>query len=349
MNDQPFLLAVIVLFTSFAVAWLLIGALRHWMHQRVLDVPNERSSHIVPTPRGAGIGIVLASLLGGVCLYWLDTDVHGVLEPWRIAGYMVAALAIALISWRDDIRPLSSRVRFVVHLAAAGGAILAFGWVTELTLFGYRLPLGWLGLPLTILWIVGLTNIYNFMDGIDGLAGVQALLAGLGWAFLGWQVNNLFVLGISACLFGSALAFLTFNWSPAKIFMGDVGSAFLGYIFATMPLLMHHITPKPGGAWLLIGFALLAIFCWDSTLTICQRLLRRENIFQPHRSHLYQRLVRAGQSHSYVTLLYGGLIFALGIGTFVLQLRPDRLLWWLCYFVIGLGLVMYTHYVEAKR
>ena len=170
------------------------------------------------------------------------------------------------------------------------------------------LTIGWLvGGIITFLWIVGLTNAYNFMDGIDGIAGGQAVVAGLGWATIGW-LNNVplvFALGLFIC--ASSLGFLGHNWPPAHIFMGDVGSAFLGYTFAILPLLHNNATMP------LVGLLLVWPFVFDTVFTFVRRLLKGENVFSAHRSHLYQRLVIAGYSHQRVALTYIGLAAVGGV------------------------------------
>ena len=162
---------------------------------------------------------------------------------------------------------------------------------------------GWLGVPLAFFWVVGLTNAYNFMDGIDGLAGSQAVIAGVGWAGLGWLRGEPLVSLLGLLVAGSSLGFLLHNWPPARIFMGDVGSAFLGFTFAALSVLAAQQNPRLAVA----GILLLWPFIFDTIGTFLRRLRRRENVFAAHRSHLYQRLVIAGYSHRTVTLLYSGL------------------------------------------
>src|SRR5437868_6483485 len=172
-----------------------------------------------------------------------------------------------------------------------------------------ELHLGTVGIIITFLWIIGLTNAYNFMDGIDGMAGGVALSAGIAWMWLASNMHNVFALWIALAITASSLGFLAHNWSPAKIFMGDVGSTFLGYSFAVLPL-MTHTPPAAGRAAALLPLAALLLvwpFAFDSGTTFFRRLLRGENVFAAHRSHLYQRLVRAGETHRNVSSLYMGL------------------------------------------
>ena len=169
------------------------------------------------------------------------------------------------------------------------------------------LAVGWGG---ALLWMVGMTNVFNFMDGIDGLAGLQAVVAGAAWAIVGWQIDSILVLWFGLLILVSVMGFLAHNWSPAKIFMGDVGSAFMGFIFAFLPLLAISETPSVliqgmGGRLLLFSVLVLWPFIGDAGLTLVRRTLNGERVWAPHRSHLYQRLVIIGWSHARVTLLYG--------------------------------------------
>lgn len=292
---------------AFGLSYAGVAGFRHWAHQKqLLDVPNERSSHTVPTPRGGGVAIVAVTIAGWL-LYGL---IVSQLKPLIL--FSVGAILIAVVGWIDDLKPLPAALRFGVHFLAAGLAVIGLGYfeIVNLPLF-HEISLGWLGLPLTLFWIVGLTNAFNFMDGIDGIAGLQALLAGIGWLFLGWFGNQPIVLMIGLLLAATSLGFLLHNWHPAKIFMGDVSSAFLGYTFAVLPLFALRLAPEQTKL-LSCGVLLLLPFIFDTTFTLVRRALRRENVFAAHRSHLYQRLVIAGFSHSHVTLLYG-LLAAVGM------------------------------------
>ena len=286
---------------ALAASWFGVAAIRRLAeHCRLLDIPNERSSHTRPTPRGGGLAIV-AVVLGGVWVY--AALCPGV--PWDALGiFTLGAILIAAVSWLDDLRPLPVWVRFATHGVGAGLAILAFGYWYAVGWPGSGyLPLGLFGGILTFLWIVGLTNAYNFMDGIDGIAGGQAVVAGLGWAILGWFGGQPLV-GIMGLLIATAsLGFLGHNWSPARIFMGDVGSAFLGYVFAAMTVLAAQADP----VFVLAGIALVWPFVFDSVLTFTRRLCRGEKVWAAHRSHLYQRLVISGLSHGQISGLYIGL------------------------------------------
>lgn len=298
---------IVVLTIATVVAYAGVAYMRRWATQRMLDIPNERSSHTQPTPRGGGLLIVLVTLAG----LWLATLFLGIDGlTLALVAFSLGASLIAWVSWRDDRRPLSNRVRFGAHAVGALAVIVLIGsWrMVELPLLP-MFTLGWLGIPLTFFWLVGLTNAYNFMDGIDGLAGGQAVVAGLGWLALGVFTDLPLVSLLGVLVAGSSLGFLGHNWSPARIFMGDVGSAFLGFTLATLTVFGEIADSRLPFA----GILVLWPFVFDTTFTLLRRLRHGENIFAAHRSHLYQRLIIAGWRHHTVTLLYLGLALV-GVG-----------------------------------
>ena len=295
----------ILAFLALAVAsYISIAMIRRLaLRRQILDMPNERSSHSIPTPRGGGGAIVILTLLTALFSLELIDLNHGLI-------YITCAVIIAWLGWRDDVQSLSPAVRFAVQGLVAALSIWGLGYFKSVTipLFG-ELPLDGAGVVITFLWIIGLTNAYNFMDGIDGIAGGVALAGGLGWMMLATHARTLFAFWIALAVAASSLGFLGHNWSPAKIFMGDVGSTFLGYTFAVLPLLSSD---KSGDA-LMLGTLLMWTFIMDAGLTFFRRLFRRQNVFAPHRTHLYQRLVIGGYKHSTISLLYIALTLLAGL------------------------------------
>jgi len=307
-------LFVVACAVSFGIVWLIR---RYAVRLGLLDIPNERSLHAVPTPRGGGLAIVIIVLLGlpALALY------RGAFPARIVLAYVGAGAILAAVGWIDDRRSLSPRLRLAMHIAAAALAVIGMGFFADT-----RLPfvppvltdgivrsahLGWIGLPLTLLWIVGMINAYNFMDGIDGLAAGQAVIGGVFWAVIGWQSGAELAVWLGMLIASASFGFLLHNWSSARIFMGDVASGFLGFSFAVLPLM-----GKGGEAQeSLLGVGALFVwpFIFDTTFTFLRRLWRRENIFEAHRSHLYQRLVIAGRSHAAVTSLYLGLALLGGL------------------------------------
>ncbi len=297
---------ILVFLGIAAISAVLVGILRRLaLGWQILDVPNQRSSHESPTPRGGGLAIVVLSLAGysGYGL-WLAAPPKAI-----IYIYLAGAALIALISWIDDVRGLPNRVRFGVHLLSAILIILGIGaaWKIVAVPFFGDVALGMLGTVLALFWIVGLTNTYNFMDGIDGIAAAQALMAGAGWMILGAMSDQGDCVAIGLLIAAASAGFLWWNLPPAKIFMGDVGSAFLGFTFAVLPVIAAQRNNRLAAA----GMILVWPFVFDSVFTLLRRLSKGENIFQAHRSHLYQRLVQNGWTHGQVSSLYAALA---GIG-----------------------------------
>lgn len=280
---------------TFVVAGVLAPALAGWAHRRnLLDIPNHRSSHVVATPRIGGVAIVSSVIVGVAVLNGLGAG-----DGRDAAIVMLGAVGIALLGLTDDLFQLSPLVRLIVQIVIATGVVMwvdaaPFGWVTSE---------GWLSACLMVAWIVMLTNGYNFMDGIDGIAGAQALVGGIGWAAVALLAGWSTIAALGVLLAGASGGFLLHNWQPAKVFMGDVGSGFFGFLFAALPLLAPH----DEGSALLCAAVLMWPFVFDTGFTLIRRASRAENILSAHRSHLYQRLVLTGRSHSQVTLVYTGL------------------------------------------
>lgn len=300
--------------SAFVASLVVTGGLINWLHRRgTLDQPNHRSSHTVPTPRGGGLGIVVGVCVGWTILRWSGQDSLPL-------GLLSGGLLMAGLGWLDDVRGgLNSLLRLSAQIAIAWGVLVMTGPLELAPLPApLNLPLGGLALPVSLLWFVGVINLYNFMDGIDGIAGCQAVVAGIGWAW---------IVGADQCVLGwliagAALGFLRYNWQPAKIFMGDVGSMFLGYCFAAMPF-FSPMEPQLGVMWVAV---LLWMFLADGSLTLIRRLINGEKVWRPHRSHLYQRLVLLGWSHASVTGLVTSSSLALAIAG-VITYRANGKIW----------------------
>ena len=279
--------SIAVLVVAFVIAWAVTKVLIPLLKKRgVLDVPNARSSHVVPTPRGGGIGIIAGLIAGLVTASLLGMQLPG-------SELLVGAALVALIGFADDHSGgLSIRLRLALQLAAAGVVVFHAGGIARVPLpEPLNVPLGPLAIPLALIWIVAVTNLYNFLDGMDGFAGLQGAVAGLGVAFLG-QDNLFFTIGFAVT--GACAGFLLHNWHPAKVFMGDTGSGTLGFLLAALPFQLQM--SGRGGAVFVVAMCLW-FFLADGVFTILSRLFRGEKIWEPHRSHLYQRLVKAGLPH----------------------------------------------------
>lgn len=287
------MVALVVSVVAALVASVVVtGLFRAWaLRHQVLDVPNERSSHVVPTPRGGGVGIVAGVAVG--LAVWLA---FGGVFSVRAAGWIVGALLVAGVSFADDLRGLPVLPRLGTHLVAS--VLVTLAGVQDVGgLFA-------LYLVLAFLWIVLLTNLYNFMDGIDGLAAVQAVIGGAAFALAGALFGNALLLSAGAVLSAASLGFLVYNLPPARLFMGDVSSTFLGFSFASL-MLLGNLGVGGSRVPLYVGALILAPFLFDGVVTLLRRVARREAWWRPHRSHFYQRLVQTGLSHGAVTGLYG--------------------------------------------
>jgi UDP-N-acetylmuramyl pentapeptide phosphotransferase/UDP-N-acetylglucosamine-1-phosphate transferase len=277
---------------AFVTAGFGAEVYRRWAIQRALDVPNARSSHSVPTPRGGGIAIV-AGFLVGLGAWLLSGETLSI----RAVGWLVGAVLVAAVSFVDDLRSLPALPRLAAH--AVGALLLTLAGVQE-----RELPL-LLALPLAFVWVALVTNVYNFMDGIDGLAASQAVIAGLALAVAGMLVVNPLVAVCGALLAAASAGFLPHNLPPARLFMGDVGSTFLGFNFAGLSLL-GNLGVGGGRLPIEFGVVILAPFLFDGIVTLALRVARGERWYEAHRSHYYQRLVMRGLSHAQVTSLYAG-------------------------------------------
>lgn len=304
---------VLFVFLAILSAFAVYLAGRYAERRQVIAHPTKESSHTVPIPQGGGLAIVFLVLGTGI---WFGAE-----AGWdRSLVYLVLGAVMAWIGWRDDVRSLPASFRFIVQGLVAAVSMFGLGYfkVVTIPLFG-DLHLGVVGIAITFLWIVGMINAYNFMDGIDGMAGGVALAGGLGWMMLAVNMHNTFVFWIALATAASSLGFLWHNWSPAKIFMGDVSSTFLGYTFAVLPLL----SSDQGGDALLLGTLLMWLVITDPFLTFLQRLLKGEKILARHRMHLFTRLVIGGYKHTTVSSLYIFLTMLAGVLAYFLSRGND--------------------------
>lgn len=283
--------------TAFLAAALLTAGVRRLVLARgLVDVPNERSSHHRPTARGGGVAIV-AVVLAGVCwVLWRD--------GWDSAaalGLLVGGAVVAAVGFLDDRGHVPAPVRLSVHLAALGGALWTIGGLPPLPWRGDFVDLGIAGDLLVFIACAWFLNLFNFMDGIDGIAASQAAFMGLAAAALaaaGGAPTGLVTVWL--ILAAASLGFLAWNWAPARIFMGDVGSGFLGFTLAL--LLVYSTGHSVLTAWTAI--ILGSTFVADASMTLLARMTRGERWYSAHRSHAYQWLARRWGSHARVTSLF---------------------------------------------
>jgi UDP-N-acetylmuramyl pentapeptide phosphotransferase/UDP-N-acetylglucosamine-1-phosphate transferase len=273
--------------------------------------------------------VVSVSLIGYLTLV-------GLMEMRLSIAYLVGVFVLAAVSWLDDLYSIAVVWRLITHLLVATFVVYVEGsWSVISFGSGLSVSLDGAGSIVSILWIVWMINAYNFMDGIDGLAGIQGIVASAAWGLIAARQQSgiyLYALILCACLSG----FILHNWHPAKIFIGDVGSAFLGFTFATFPLMLAHESPADSELLPTVSILILWPFIFDTALTLVGRIYRRKYFWQAHREHLYQRLVISGLSQQTVTAIYG--LFAIVTSSASLLLFSKAEIW--RFYVIGLVLVM---------
>jgi len=286
----------LVAFAAFSVAVIATGFMRRYALQRnLIDVPNARSSHASPTPRAGGVAIVFAFFVAALLLTFL-----GLLDRRLSGALLVGGGAMALVGFLDDRRPLRASLRFGVHLVAAIWAVALLGGISETALANWGLHGLWTGRLFAVLTLVWATNLFNFMDGLDGLAGGEAVFVSGAGAWLNWHEGGAPGLTAAmACLAATCLGFLRWNWPPARIFMGDVGSGFLGFSLAVLGLAASQKGVLPIEIWAILG----AVFLVDATVTLVRRLASGERWFEAHRTHAYQNLARRWKAHLPVTIM----------------------------------------------
>lgn len=284
-----YLLTVVAILALSASALLTRLILRSATGSGMLDVPNPRSSHVAPTPRGGGAAIALATTMGLLVL-----ALRGPVRWDLLSAVVGGGLACAFVGLADDRRPLPASIRLIVHFASALWGLVWLGGLPTIQVGTHMLSFGWAGYILGALGIVWAVNLFNFMDGIDGIAASEAIFITSCGALLAGTASA----GAAALVLGAAcLGFLRWNWPAARIFMGDVGSGYLGYVLAVLALAASRDNSAAIWVWLILGGA----FFVDATVTLLRRLHRGERVYQAHRTHAYQWLARRW-GHRPVTL-----------------------------------------------
>jgi Fuc2NAc and GlcNAc transferase len=282
---------------AFAVSVLITGLLRAYsVRLRLIDIPNQRSSHSVPVPRGGGLAIALVSLLGLFAAWFAD-----LVDARLLVGVGGAGFGIGLVGLLDDRFSIRASVRLLVHILGAAWFMV---WCWQLLPAATpgdsgAMLAGWA--ILILMGIVSAVNIFNFMDGIDGLGGGQGVfLASTAVWLLSAAGGDESVAVLLSVVVAASVGFLLWNLSAARIFLGDVGSGFLGFILAALPLVGSGYTGIPVATWLILW----GVFVADAGTTLIRRIIRRDRWYAAHRSHAYQVLARRLASHQLVTLIY---------------------------------------------
>ena len=301
------------------LSFVLTGAMRRYaVAAQIIDIPNARSSHTRPTPRGGGVAIVASFTVLAACRLAAGAHAPG------LAAVLSGALLVAGVGYLDDRATLAARWRLLVHIAASAWVVFGLGGIAPLPVFGHAFDLGWAGLALAVLYLVSAINLYNFMDGIDGLASIEAITVAVGGALCWWLAAASPLVSIPLLFAGCVAGFLIWNYPPAKIFMGDAGSGFIGMSFGAFSLWSAAQAPSLIWCWLI----LLGCFSVDATTTLLRRVARGEKFYEAHRSHAYQYASRKHASHKAVSLALGAINVAwlLPVALLVATQRLDGLL-----------------------
>lgn len=339
-SDLSFLLLVSVLFATFS-ALLTRGYIELSPRFNLLDIPNERSLHQTPVSRGGGI---IFSLLSGIGFLFFYSD----LLKFQFLIGVICAWGIAAVGFLDDKIRLPAKARLIVHFILSFLAISTFesSFWSE---FFFGFP-SWILLLAGVFYLVWMTNLYNFMDGVDGISSVQCIFVSSVMAILCWMHHFSALSLVFSILTACVLGFLIFNWSPAKVFMGDAGSGYLGFLLGFLSL----ISCERGAVSLPVFFLLMSVYFADSGLTLVKRILEGKSPVQAHREHLYQKLVMGGWSHRQVSLFLLILnFFCAGIVFWIDHQALDLLSTWglslvAILFWIGLGLAVPAFWSKSQ-
>ncbi len=289
---QP--LDIVLIAIAFVVGVAATAAVRAYAERvRLMDVPNQRSSHETVTPRGGGLSLVIVSL-GIVVIDFVNLiSLDGVFFVLLGTGLMVA-----IVGFIDDHKPVPAVWRLLVHFAAAIVLVSALGGMPAVQFGESIIDLGLFGDVVAVTFIVWFTNLFNFMDGIDGIASAETICIAVGVLLLPSVASSGATASLLAALAAGTAGFLVWNWPPAKIFMGDVGSSYLGFVIAATALVAVDLQITSIWPWLILA----AIFIVDATVTLVVRVFRGDAWHSAHRSHAYQVLARKAGSHAKVSL-----------------------------------------------
>lgn len=284
--------AGLIILLGFILTLGLVSALRRLAYRfHIIDIPNDRSSHQLPTPSAGGIGIVISFFIGITCLH-----IAGLYNLQVLTCFTVGGLILACVGLIDDCKHVPIRIRILFHFIAAASVIYLVGGMPPLDL-GFRVwHWGTLGTVVALFGLVWLINLYNFMDGIDGLAASEAVFASLAAAILLLAKGQVTHVPLLLLLAATAAGFLVWNWSPARVFMGDTGSGFLGFVFGTLLMITNSAGSLTPWQWLII----LGCFWVDATLTLLFRIIRGEPWYLAHHTHAFQQALKRTGCHKQV-------------------------------------------------
>lgn len=308
---------LVSLMTGLAIQPLLIP----WLRRRgIVDVPNERSSHGTVTPRGGGLGILIAFCLGSL------VGAQAGLEP--VLVLVLGSLVLGSVGFADDVRGLGAITRLAIQLSV--GAVAGL-------LLPSPVPV-MLAVPLLAVWAASYVNAFNFMDGINGISALSGFVAGLSYVLLGFDVDSTSLVAIGAALCGASLSFLPYNFPTARVFPGDVGSYSLGFVIAALAWLAWALGVPP-----LVALAPTALYLVDTGTTLIRRARAGQALMEAHHSHVYQQLLEQGHSHTSVAILVPAI-----------QASVSALVWWAYsgdrqLVCLGLAAALLTGYAASPR
>ena len=284
---------IYLLLAVFALSLGLTWCLRSYaLAKNIIDVPNHRSSHVIPTPRGGGVAFIVVVLMAIPLVIYL-----GIVPVPISVALMGAGLFVAALGFLDDHGHVPAHFRLMGHFTASIFAVYCLGGMPPIVILGWDVPAGWVLSSVAVVYLVWVLNLYNFMDGIDGLAAVEAICVCLSGAFLYWLNGDYAVMSIPLIIAAAVAGFLWWNFPPARIFMGDAGSGFLGLVLGILSIQAASINPQFFWCWLI----LLGVFVVDATMTLLRHLFLRIKLYEAHRDHAYQHAVRRFDSHIKVT------------------------------------------------
>lgn len=282
-----------MLLASFLISFLLTGYMRHYaLKKNIIDNPNERSSHTIPTPRGGGVSIVITFLSFLVLLMFTQ---HIPISTGLIL--LCSGFGIAVLGFLDDHGHINSMLRLAIHFIIAIAVVFALGGFSEVALFNGTLHLGRFANIIAVLFLVWLLNLYNFMDGINGIASVEAITTTISLAIIYLLFSSSLSIELLLTLAASVFGFMLWNFPKARIFMGDAGSGFLGMTLGVLALMALQVDAALFCAWIIC----LGVFVVDATFTLIRRVTNGHKMYDAHRSHAYQYASRR-YGHTTVTI-----------------------------------------------
>lgn len=284
---------IFLMITIFVLSLVLTACARHYaLNQNIMDIPNGRSSHKAPTPRGGGVGFVVAFVVTFPLLRYFG------FETQVAIGFVGAGLIVAVVGFLDDKHPMRPSLRLLGHFSAGLLVLYFLGDMPTITIWSWKWYSGY-GLNLiTLFYLVWMLNLYNFMDGIDGIAGLETVSVCLSGALIYWLHAEYSWMGLPLALAASVAGFLWWNLPPARVFMGDAGSGFLGLMLGVLSIQASTVNIAFFWSWLI----LLGVFIVDATVTLIVRLFRKQKLSQAHCTHAYQHVAKMLGHHLPVTM-----------------------------------------------